>query len=146
MERRAFLGAIGGGVGAVACGGLAGCVERTLGSGLDDEDFDIGMSANAFLPEEYEVSVGKTVVWGNNGTRGHTVTAYDGQLPDGADFFASGDVESTEAARDAWRSGKDGNITPGKTFSHTFEIPGEHHYFCIPHEGKGMVGVVVVTE
>lgn len=143
MERRAFLAIVGGGL---AVGG-AGCVDVGLGEGgLDDDEFDVGMTANAFRPEEYEVSVGETVVWGNNSTRGHTVTAYGSELPEGAAFFATGGFESTGAAREAWSTGRDGNLPPGETFEHTFETPGEYPYFCIPHERGGMVGVVVVTE
>lgn len=142
MDRRRFLSASAVGLSATT----SGCLEAVVGSGLDEEDFDVGMSANAFLPERYEASVGETVVWGNNGSRSHTVTAYDSGLPDGADFFASGGFPDTESAREAWRTGGDGNLDPGETFAHTFETPGEHHYFCIPHERKGMVGLVVVTE
>lgn len=142
MKRRPFLRTAS--VGATLS--LAGCVVDGLGDGLDDDEFDIGMSANAFLPAEYEVSVGEEVVWGNNGTRGHTVTAYGDTLPEGAAFFASGGFESTAAAREGWTARSEGNIPPGKTYTHTFETPGEHHYFCIPHERKGMTGVIVVTE
>ena len=142
MERRAFLAVAGGGLASA----VPGCVDVGLGDGLEDSEFDVGMSANSFLPDEYEVGVGETVVWGNNGTRGHTVTAYDSGLPEGAAFFASGGFESTDAAREGWTSGREGNIAPGETFEHTFETPGEHAYFCIPHERGGMTGVVVVTE
>ena len=143
MHRRAFLAT----AGAAYAGVTAGCVDVGLGEGgLNDNAYDVGMSANAFVPEQFEVSVGDEVVWGNNGTRGHTVTAYESDLPNGAAFFASGGFESTDAAREAWTSGRDGNVAPGETFTHTFETPGEHRYFCIPHERKGMVGVVVVTE
>jgi plastocyanin len=142
MERRAFLAVAAGGVASA----VAGCVDVGLGDGLSEDEYDVGMSANSFLPEEYEVSVGDTLVWGNNGTRGHTVTAYDSALPEGAAFFATGDLESTAAAREAWTSDRAGNLAPGETFEHTFETPGEHPYFCIPHERGGMTGVVVVIE
>jgi plastocyanin len=136
MDRRAFLAA---GAGAGSALALAGCI-----GGLSDDDFDIGMSQNAFLPDEHEVSVGDRVVWGNNSSRGHTVTAYE-TLPDGADYFASGGFSDAESAREAWYSGGNGNIAPGETYEHTFEVPGRHEYFCIPHESSGMVGVIVVT-
>ncbi|QLG64062.1 plastocyanin/azurin family copper-binding protein [Halorarum salinum] len=32
----------------------------------------------------------------------------------------------------------------GETYEHTFEVEGEYGYFCIPHEGAGMVGTVTV--
>ena len=138
MDRRAFLTASGAGV----VGTISGC----LGRGLSEGDFDVGMSQNAFLPEEYAVSVGETVVWGNNGSRGHTVTAYDSGVPDGAEYFASGGYEDLSSALEDWQSRKGGNIPPGEIYEHTFDVPGRYRYLCIPHEPVGMVGVIVVTE
>ena len=138
MDRRAFLAT----TGAALAVPVAGCTE----GGLSEEEFDVGMSQNAYLPDTVEIPVGETLVWGNNGSRGHTVTAYDGAIPDGTAFFASGGYDSTDAAREEWNSGGGGNIDPGETFEHTFETAGEHSYFCIPHERNGMVGTVVVTE
>ncbi len=140
--RRRFLATAGAGVVA----SLGGCADALGFGGLSDDDFDVGMSANAFLPEEHVVSVGDTVVWGNNGSRGHTVTAYDAAIPDGAAFFASGGYADTERAREDWHERGGGNIPPGDVYAHTFEVPGEHPYFCIPHEPAGMVGIVVVEE
>ena len=147
MDRRAVLSTAG--VGAAVA--LSGCLDDlTDGSfgigGLSEADFDIGMSANAFLPEEYEISVGETVVWGNNGSRGHTVTAYEATIPEDAAYFASGGYDDPETARDRWHNEGGGNIPPGETYEHTFEVPGRHHYFCIPHEPGGMIGVIDVTE
>ena len=137
MDRRAFLAT----AGAAVVVPVAGCTS----GGLSEEEFDVGMSQNAYLPDTVEVSVGETLVWGNNGSRKHTVTAYESGLPEGAAFFASGEYDSTDAAREEWKSGG-GNIAPGKTYEHTFETAGEHRYFCIPHERDGMTGVVVVSE
>lgn len=136
MNRRGFLAVAGAGVAT-----LAGC---TVG-GLSDGDYDIGMSANEFLPQRYEIELGETVVWGNNGSRGHTVTAYD-TLPDGASFFASGGFESQAEAETEWANTGAGNIPPGETFMHTFDVAGEHPYYCIPHEDAGMVGTIVVVD
>ena len=135
MDRRAFLVT----AGTAVVVPVAGCTS----GGLSEEEFDVGMSQNAYLPDTVEVSVGETLVWGNNGSRGHTVTAYESGIPDGAAFFASGGYDSTDAAREEWKSGG-GNIAPGETYEHTFETAGEHRYFCIPHERNGMVGTVVV--
>ena len=147
MDRRAFLAAAGTGVAVPLSGCLGGITEGRFGvGGLSDDDFDIGMSANAFLPDEYEISVGETVVWGNNGSRGHTVTAYGESIPEGAEFFSSGGYDDTGTAREDWYESGGGNISPGETYEHTFETPGRHNYFCIPHESGGMVGVIVVSE
>jgi len=84
--------------------------------------------------EAVRVRVGETVTWENTSDLIHTVTgdpsraADEGSvsLPDGAAPFDSG------------------NLQPGETFSHTFRVPGEYVYFCVPHEAAGMVGRVIV--
>lgn len=126
-------------VGAVA---TAGCVELPA---LTPE-FDVGMSANAFQPETISVAAGESVIWYNDGSRSHTVTAYAEALPAEATFFASGDFDDERTARDAWNREGGGNIAPGQRYSHTFQVPGRHPYFCVPHESDGMVGDVVVTD
>jgi len=136
MKRRAFLAT----AGAAAAVGLAGCGSSTA---LSDEAYDVGMVHNAFEPVEYEVAVGDTVVWGNVGSRGHSVTAYESQLPESADYFASGGAESQSEAVGDWP--QRGNVQPGETYTHTFETPGEYGYYCIPHEAAGMKGTIVVT-
>ncbi|MFC6836159.1 plastocyanin/azurin family copper-binding protein [Halomarina ordinaria] len=136
MRRRTFLaGATG-----VSVGLLAGCL-----GGSSPSDFDVGMSANAFEPREFEVSVGGTVVWANNGSRSHSVTAYESGIPADAEYFASGDFDSESAARDGYWDGE-GVIDAGEQYEHTFEVPGDYEYFCVPHEGGGMVGTIVVRE
>ncbi|EMA41409.1 plastocyanin/azurin family copper-binding protein [Halococcus hamelinensis] len=138
MDRRAFLAASTG----VAVG-LAGC----LGAAEGESDYDIGMSASAFLPEDdFEPRVGEPVVWRNTGMRAHTVTAYGSGIPDDAAFFASGGFETTAEARRAWNRNGGGAINGGETYEHTFEVPGTYNYFCIPHEPGGMVGSFEVVE
>lgn len=80
------------------------------------------------------ISAGQAVLWRNTSGIVHTVTADperaarpgSAQLPDGAATFDSGDVG------------------PGGTFIRTFTVPGEYRYFCIPHEGAGMTGTIIV--
>jgi plastocyanin len=138
MNRRSFLGT----VGAAAVGVLAGCPTGSASSG----DYDVGMSARKFRPASIEVPPGTTVVWQNTSKQGHTVTAYEGTLPDGAEFWASGGFDSQAAAENGWTSGANGNLTQNQTFEHTFEVVGTHEYYCIPHEAAGMRGEVVVSE
>lgn len=143
MDRRTFLTA-GAGIASV---GLAGCNALQGGSAsADEEEYDVGMGAAFFRPGELEITAGESVVWRNTGNRRHTVTAYEGQIPDEADYFASGGFDTEEAARDGWQDGFGGSIDAGKEYELTFEIPGTYHYFCIPHEPSGMVGQIVVTE
>ncbi|ODR82108.1 halocyanin [Haladaptatus sp. W1] len=143
MNRRAFLAGV---VGATSAT-LAGCSSvMNMGSGSGSGgDFDIGMSAMAFHPETFEVEAGTTVVWKNTGMRRHTVTAYEDGIPEDAEYFASGGYDDEQTARDAWMDGK-GAVDQGTTFEHTFTIPGNYAYFCIPHEKAGMSGTIVVKE
>lgn len=137
MRRRTVLATIGS-----LSVGLAGCI----GSGSSSGEFDIGMSTSRFRPDEFEVAPGTTVVWKNTSKSTHTVTAYERQLPDGADFFSSGDFESEKAAREGWLQNGSGGISQQETYEHTFEIPGRYPYVCIPHENTSMVGAILVTE
>ncbi|MFB1063124.1 plastocyanin/azurin family copper-binding protein [Natrinema sp. H-ect4] len=144
MHRRAYLAA----VGTAASTGLAGCSSAL--SVLEDDpctgdDCHIGMNRTEFLPVEYEVSVGDTVIWKNTSEADHTVTAYETLIPDDAEYFASGGYESQAAAYDAWDD-RGGRLGTRETFEHTFEIPGTYEYFCIPHEGAEMTGEIVVSE
>lgn len=157
VDRRRFLV----GVAGIVTTGMAGCT-GSAGSGPTDSsnsvgspdsrasgggtDHDIGMASNAFLPREFEITVGSTVTWRNTGSRAHTVTAYEGRIPDGAAYFASGGFDDEVAARDGWQNGLKGAIYGGGTFEHTFDVPGTYDYFCVPHERNGMVGTIVVTE
>jgi plastocyanin len=134
MDRRAFLVTAG-----TAATALAGC-----GGRASQPDYDVGMSTDSFRPERVTVTVGDPVVWHNTSSHAHTVTAYGDPIPDGADYFASGGYESESAARDGWDSGAGGALYSGDTYEHTFAVPGEYRYFCIPHLRANMIGTVVV--
>ncbi|MCT9096386.1 plastocyanin/azurin family copper-binding protein [Haloarchaeobius sp. HME9146] len=143
MKRRTFLAAVSGST----LAGLTGCLAVGSTSRLNCADgCDIGMAASAFRPAEYTVSVGDTVVWKNTSSKAHTVTAYENAIPEEADFFASGDYDSEQAARDGWFGQRGGAIPSGESFSHTFEVPGTYNYVCIPHERGGMTGQVIVEK
>lgn len=140
MDRRTFL-EVATGVGTAL--GLAGCSGR---SAAPESNYDVGMSARQYVEPSLEVAPGTTVVWQNTSSIAHTVTAREGRLPDGADFFASGGFDSQDAAESAWIQGSGGAIYQSETFEHEFTIPGDYPYYCIPHESAGMAGVVTVTE
>jgi plastocyanin len=95
-----------------------------------------------FDPETIQIAPGDTVVWENVGTIGHSVTAYEDEIPADAAYFASGDFETESAARNGYPS--QGDIGGDGSYEHTFEVEGSYGYFCIPHEGVGMVGEVIV--
>jgi plastocyanin len=88
----------------------------------------------AFDPQEIEVSAGEKVTWENVGKVAHTVTADKSKAADPS-------LVSVPAGTKEWDSGFVGE---GESFSRSFQKPGTYRYFCIPHEGAGMVGSVVV--
>jgi plastocyanin len=88
----------------------------------------------AFAPKEIEVSVGRKVTWKNVGKVGHTVTADKSKAADPS-------LVSVPAGTKEWDSGF---VKEGESFSRKFAKPGTYRYICIPHEGAGMVGTVVV--
>ena len=136
MERRRFLAGAGGV--AVAVGlPLAGCLE-------DDDEYDVGMTATEYVPQEITVDVGDTVVWRNTSTRAHTVTAYEGGIPEEAAYFASGGYDDEPTAREEWWDDRGGAMDSGEAYQHTFEVPGRYDYVCVPHEDGAMIGAVIV--
>lgn len=157
-SRRNLLRAIG----AAGVVGLAGCT--TSGSDSDstttesDDTTDGGDDSSGesweqtdtvdmndelgFAPKRIEVEAGTTVTWENVGTIGHTVTAYEDEIPDGATYFASGGFESESPAIDGYPD--EGNLKEDESYEHTFETKGTYKYYCIPHEMNGMVGYVKV--
>ncbi|MFB6074866.1 MAG: DUF5059 domain-containing protein [Haloarculaceae archaeon] len=111
----------------------------------DEADHVVAVQSVSFAPAELSVSVGDTVAFRHVGGESHTVTARGDGLPDGAAYWASGGFETEAAARDGWARGE-GAVRAGQSYVHTFETPGEHPYFCIPHEAAGMAGTIVVEE
>jgi plastocyanin len=88
-----------------------------------------------FQPATLTIPRGTTVTWMNTGQQEHTVTddpskaanRADAQLPNGAQPWDSGLIDA------------------GKTYTHTFDTPGQYTYFCMPHEALGMVARITVT-
>jgi len=109
----------------------------------DDADHVIDMNAVAFEPEQLTVSRGDTVAWAHNASEPHNVVAYADEIPETADYWASGGFESEAAARTGWENGE-GAVRSGQSYVRTFETTGTHEYVCVPHEAAGMVGSVTV--
>ncbi len=135
MRRRRLLTTL------TASAGIAGC----LGITPTSDEYDVGMTAQAFRPREVVVERGDRVVWANSSTRAHSVTAYDAGVPDGGSYFATGGFPDEAAARAAWDRNA-GVLTTDEQFSHRFDTAGTFAYFCIPHEEASMVGTVTVEE
>ncbi|EMA29518.1 plastocyanin/azurin family copper-binding protein [Haloarcula japonica] len=99
----------------------------------------------AYEPKKIQVEAGTTVTFENVGSIGHTVTAYEDKIPDGADYFASGGFDSQQAAKDGYSNGQEGNVPKGESYEVTLETTGTYEYYCIPHEMNGMVGQIKVV-
>ncbi len=98
---------------------------------------------NRFEPDRATIPARETVVWRTVGYAPHTVTAYEEELPREAEYFASGNFMTEAAARRGASEGA-GVLYQGEEYSHTFEVPGEYDYFCIPHEQAGMTGTIII--
>lgn len=119
--------------------GFTGYEQDSIGKNIDSSGPEpavkIGMTNTMkFDPDTVTIEAGQTVLWENTSLLAHSVTAdpekatLEGSvsLPDKAEPFNSGIMD------------------PEETFVHTFKHPGKYVYFCIPHEGAKMIGVVIV--
>ena len=86
---------------------------------------EVAMLEFHFRPESLNVWTGDTVTWVNKGNFPHTTTSGVSGKPDGL-----------------WGSK---HIARGESFSYVFTQPGTYPYYCVPHHGLGMKGVIVVT-
>ncbi|WP_368408073.1 plastocyanin/azurin family copper-binding protein [Halorussus pelagicus] len=136
VSRRDFLGAAAGTVASSYASGKALARDQENQRIIDMTD---GL---VFDPDDATVAPGTTVVWENVGSIGHSVTAYEDEIPGDADFFASGGFDAEQAARQA---SPEGEVAGGETYEHTFEVEGTYGYFCIPHETAGMVAELTVS-
>ena len=95
----------------------------------------------SFQPRSITIKAGERVTWEVEADDAHSVTAYSDDIPEGADYFASGGFDSEQEARDNLA---DSLLNEGDTYAVSFDTPGTYEYFCIPHESDGMTGTVVV--
>lgn len=95
-------------------------------------DTAVTLERSRFVPAQVSVPAGETVVWTNNDSVGHTVTADDGSFDS---HPACGSI-----------GGK--CMLKGETFQFTFSQPGTVAYHCRVHGGpggRGMAGTVTVS-
>jgi plastocyanin len=88
-----------------------------------------------FEPATLTVPRGTTVTWRHASGSGHTATLDQGKVKDASKV-------GMPAGAQAWASG---NLSDGRTWTYTFEVPGTYRYVCLPHEDRGMIGTVVVS-
>lgn len=96
--------------------------QNYYGSGQYSNQLTVNIGDNYFSPSTMNVAAGTTVVWINNGTMAHTVTADNGAFDSGT-------------------------LNPGQSFSWYFNTAGTFGYHCRFHgaPGSGMFGSVSVT-
>ncbi|MGA7172694.1 MAG: plastocyanin/azurin family copper-binding protein [Candidatus Dormiibacterota bacterium] len=88
-----------------------------------------------FVPAVVCLQVGGSVTWKNTtGDLDHTST-------DEPSLAASADDATIPRGGHGW----DLKLPSGRSGTLTFRTVGVYHYFCIPHETLGMVGVVDVV-
>jgi plastocyanin len=141
VSRRGFFRAA---AGAAALGGTAGTASAQAG-----QSHTIDMTDGlVFDPDSLTVAPGDTVVWENVGSIGHSITAYEEDIPEEAAYFASGGFDAEQPARDAYSAGSpdSGDVAGGDSYEHTFDVEGSYDYFCVPHEAAGMVASLEVVE
>jgi plastocyanin len=144
-SRRTFLRTIGAGGSVTVFSGLAGCTSLGIGSNSSDsvEGTLVKMTSEfTYEPSSVEIPVGEQIVWRMKGFTSHTVTAYEMQIPENAEYFASGGFSNEQAARDGFTNGK-GSVGYQSEYKRAFEVPGRYKYFCIPHESS-MKGAIIV--
>lgn len=87
-----------------------------------------------FEPAAVTIRAGEAVEWRNASHFIHTATddpkvagqPGDAALPTGAEAFNSGEIH------------------PSTSYRRVLMVPGSYRYFCIPHEGVGMLGRITV--
>ena len=105
---------------------MVGCTHAVItASGSVLRRNQVAMLDFRFHPESLNVFTGDTVTWVNKGRVPHTTTSGVDGKPDGL-----------------WDTK---HLARGESFSYVFSQPGTYRYFCRPHHGLGMKGVVVVT-
>jgi plastocyanin len=140
ISRRGFLRGVAGGAALAGASGVGTAQEATTHT-VDMTDQLV------FDPDAITIAPGDTIVWENVGSIGHSVTAYEEEIPEEAEYFATGGFDDEQTARSAYEAGDpdSGDVGGGGSFEHTFEIEGTYGYFCIPHENVGMVASVDVV-
>ena len=88
-----------------------------------------------FDPAEVRIRAGQTVEWRNKAFFAHTVTFDPAKAEDPSHVSLPAGVQPFDS----------GKIGGGKSWRHTFTVPGTYRYVCQPHEDHDMVGVVIVT-
>merc|ERR1719265_2382735 len=98
----------------------------------DAVDVKLGSDSGqlVFVPDEVTIKAGESVTWIGNKGLPHNVVFDDEAVPEGADLAK---INHEDMMNDS-----------GNKYSSTFDKPGKYEYYCEPHRGAGMNGVVNV--
>jgi len=93
-----------------------------------------------FDPPQVTIETGQAVTWINDSPLPHTATGDPNQNP-----VNKNHPEYVQLPQDAtpWGSTL---LSQGERYTHTFTLPGEYKYICIPHVLSGMRGAILVEE
>lgn len=107
-------------------------IDSSKQSGYQDlrnqPEVTISLREIAFAQPKIIISPGTRVTWVNHDSVGHYVNTET--HPEHTYFPAQNSRE----------------ITPGKSFSTTFTIPGQYNYHCSAHVPEGMLGSIIVDK
>jgi len=87
----------------------------------------------AFVPQKIKICKGDTITWIMNKAGPHNVVFDEDAIPAGVDFEKISMVDGEQIGDE------------GETFSRTFDTVGDYAYYCEPHRGAGMNGMVTVA-
>lgn len=93
-----------------------------------------------FEPATVTIRRGDTVTWVNASPIPHTTTGDPAKNPVKR---TRPELAKLPPGAQGWDSGL---LNQGQSFSRTFTVAGEYHYFCIPHVLSGMLGTVIVED
>lgn len=132
------------GLAAAGAAGTAAAQEDAYGGYLSDEGTWGGTTADATGMEELVVDVGAQ---GNGGNLAFAPAAVviDPGTTITWEWTGQGGAHNVVDEEEAFNSGT-AVEEAGTTFEYTFEEEGVFQYYCVPHKGLGMKGVVVVGE
>ncbi|RRT51950.1 hypothetical protein B296_00042562 [Ensete ventricosum] len=82
----------------------------------------------AFVPNDFSVPAGETIVFKNNAGFPHNVVFDEDEIPKGVDVVSISMPE------------EDLLNAPGETYQVTLKEKGSYTFYCAPHQGAGMVG------
>lgn len=123
---------------------VAAFIALVLATGCSKSGNEVSMTDDqAFEPETLTIAAGDTVTFVNDSKASHSVTTYEDEIPEGAEYFSSGGFSSEEEARGSL---SEALVKSEATFEVTLDEPGTYKYFCIPHESQGMTGTIEVEE